>query len=203
MRRGFTFIELVFASTISVVVFTAILIAFSGLWQLVRGTAAEMEIALHARNVRERLIFHLGEADDGFEYDGLYTAEQISSSYQNGGKGVTARFVRNNRDANNLERKVLGGMMEVLSRFPRFEEMQRDGAIDLRTDRRSAYGGQILYGYLTLRLGKGARATEYYERFAITESAVQQGDLPPSLEEGAGEYGVFDIDEEYLEYRGL
>jgi len=192
MKRAFTFIELIFASTISIIVFTAIFVAFAGIWQLVRETTNELDLALQARAVRERLIFHLGEDEDHVEYDGLYTATNIRPSSD----GVAADFIPNvlgdEKDEKNYTHNPKRTCLDVLTRFPYFEGMKNAGTIALKTKT----GGSLLYVYLTLKRGSGSHVTTYRERFAVPIWSTKQGDLPSS----GGNYGIFDTDEKYYEY---
>jgi len=65
MKRGFTLVELIFASTISIVVFTGVFISLSGVWQMLKTSNGELDLLLHARAVRERLLVRVDATHDG------------------------------------------------------------------------------------------------------------------------------------------
>jgi len=63
-RRGFTLIELMMASGLSVIVMLAIFGMLLSVWTLAKGASDEMQGALRARVLREKLYYHLMTADD-------------------------------------------------------------------------------------------------------------------------------------------
>jgi len=63
-RRGFTLIELMLASSLSLVLMTAVLGLLFGVWTLAKGASDEMQGALRARVLREKLYYHLASEED-------------------------------------------------------------------------------------------------------------------------------------------
>lgn len=82
-RRGFTLIELMLASSISVIVMTSILGLLYAVWTLAKNATDELQGALSARAMRDRLVYHL---TDDF---GLINATNITMSA--GGLTVKSR----------------------------------------------------------------------------------------------------------------
>jgi len=58
-RRGFTLMEVLVACSISVILMTAVLGLLFGVWTLAKEASDEMQGALHARALREKLFYHL------------------------------------------------------------------------------------------------------------------------------------------------
>jgi len=71
MRRGFTLSETMVAMLIAGVVFAAIMSTFISAQVMMANAMAESEMALAARNIREKLLFHVAPTIDGVHYSGM------------------------------------------------------------------------------------------------------------------------------------
>lgn len=63
-RRGFTLIELMIALSISGIIMTAIFMMLAGIWTLAKESSDELQGALQARAIRERLYYSLLQTTD-------------------------------------------------------------------------------------------------------------------------------------------
>jgi len=87
-RRGFTLIELMTAVGISTIVMAAILAALYGVWSLAKDASDELQGALQARAIRERLYYGLVKDKSGDARYGLIGATNITVT----SKKLVARF---------------------------------------------------------------------------------------------------------------
>ena len=71
MRRGFTLSETMVAMLVAGIVLTAIMSTFISAQVMMANTMAESEMALAARSVREKLLFHVSPTIDGVHYSGM------------------------------------------------------------------------------------------------------------------------------------
>jgi len=74
MKRGFTLIEMMIALSIAAIIMAAILGLLSSVWLLAKESSDELQFALRARSLRERIFYDL---KDGY---GLITAPEIDVS---------------------------------------------------------------------------------------------------------------------------
>jgi len=89
-RRGFTLIETVIALSISAIILAAIFTALSGVWVLAKHSSDELQGALHARSVRERLYYSLER--DGERNYGLISATNILVCVSGAPNELVAQF---------------------------------------------------------------------------------------------------------------
>jgi len=85
-RRGFTLIELMLAASLSGLAMTAILMALFGVWSMAKQSSDELQGALQARVIREKLYYGFVEYD-GERY-GLVNATNVTVTRS----GLTAMF---------------------------------------------------------------------------------------------------------------
>jgi prepilin-type N-terminal cleavage/methylation domain-containing protein len=71
MRRGFTLSETMVAMLVAGIVLAAIMSTFISAQVMMANTMAESEMALAARNIREKLLFHVAPTIDGVHYSGM------------------------------------------------------------------------------------------------------------------------------------
>jgi len=176
MRRAFTFIELVFASAISVVVMTALFVMFMGLMRLVKEASDEMQVVLKARALRERLFYNALTAD-GVVYGGLLTARNVAVNEF----GITADLRYTDAEGNPAWR-----LAETLSDEFTFEKSRSVGPV-----RAEIAAESILYAYLTVEMGQAERF-RYKDRVVIPLVGKTQT-LPSGVE-----YGPLDEDGSYF-----
>ena len=70
-RRGFTLVEMMFASTILTLVLGGVFSLFLGVQRLSRTAFAEAELAVRMRELREKLLFHAAPPHDGKVWSGI------------------------------------------------------------------------------------------------------------------------------------
>lgn len=70
MKRGFTLLEVMLASSISVIVLAAVSGLYFSVWMLAKESSDELQGALRARAVRERLFYQVTNAVDRFDVAG-------------------------------------------------------------------------------------------------------------------------------------
>ena len=71
MRRGFTLSETMVAMLVAGVVLAAVMTSFISAQVMMANTMAESEMALSARSIREKLLFHVSPTIDGVHYSGM------------------------------------------------------------------------------------------------------------------------------------
>lgn len=71
MRRGFTLSETMVAMLVAGIVLVAIMSTFISAQVMMANAMAESEMALAARSVREKLLFHVSPMIDGVHYAGM------------------------------------------------------------------------------------------------------------------------------------
>ena len=71
MRRGFTLSETMVAMLVAGVVLAAVMTSFISAQLMMANTMAESEMALSARSIREKLLFHVSPTIDGVHYSGM------------------------------------------------------------------------------------------------------------------------------------
>ena len=71
MRRGFTLSETMVAMLVAGIVLAAIMSTFISAQVMMANAMAESEMALAARSVREKLLFHVSPTIDGVHYAGM------------------------------------------------------------------------------------------------------------------------------------
>jgi len=94
MRRGFTLLELMFATTISAIVFTSLFVAICGVFKLMKTSSEELQLAIHARVVRERLLVRI----DG-THDGLMGVNATVDGTPSASTGFNVHIARSTRGA--------------------------------------------------------------------------------------------------------
>jgi len=77
MKRGFTFVELMFASAISLIVLSALIVAFGSIWTMMKESNDELQLALHARAVREQVLYRLDSGLAGLFYSKFRSATEV------------------------------------------------------------------------------------------------------------------------------
>ena len=70
-RGGFSLVELMLTSAISVVILGAVASSFVGGMRLLKATFATAEMSLRSRDLRDRLLFHAAPLHDGTVWAGL------------------------------------------------------------------------------------------------------------------------------------
>ena len=70
-RCGFTLVELMLAMTVFVIIAAALASSFLGGIRLLKATFATAEMSLQARELRDRLLFHVTPPHDGMVWTGL------------------------------------------------------------------------------------------------------------------------------------
>jgi len=85
-RRGFTLIELMLAASLSGLAMTAILMALFGVWSMAKQSSDELQGALEARVIREKLYY--GFVEENGERYGLINATNLTVAKS----GLTAMF---------------------------------------------------------------------------------------------------------------
>ncbi len=85
---GFTLIEMLIACTIFIIVAAQIVVVFTGINRTVQTTMAEMEFALAARQLRERLLFKATPDEEDRYYAGLLSASDVTVDYS----AITAKL---------------------------------------------------------------------------------------------------------------
>ena len=71
MRRGFTLSETMVAMLVAGVVLAAVMSTFISAQLMMANAMAESEMALSARSIREKLLFHVSPTIDGVHYSGM------------------------------------------------------------------------------------------------------------------------------------
>jgi len=84
MRRGFTLIEMLIALSISAVILTAIVGMLTSVWMMAKETSDEVQCALSARAIRERLFYSLMDDSGATLGYGLISATNIVFSATSG-----------------------------------------------------------------------------------------------------------------------
>ncbi len=76
MKRGFTLLELLIASAISVLILTGAAVAFASSVRLLRLAMAESELSLASRQLRDRLLFYLEPPSASAHVPGLLSGTE-------------------------------------------------------------------------------------------------------------------------------
>ena len=71
MKRGFTLSETMVVMLVAGVVLAAVMSTFISAQVMMANTMAESEMALSARSIREKLLFHVSPTIDGVHYSGM------------------------------------------------------------------------------------------------------------------------------------
>ena len=71
MKRGFTLSETMVAMLVAGVVLAAIMSTFISAQVMMANAMAESEMAISARSIREKLLFHVSPTIDGVHYSGM------------------------------------------------------------------------------------------------------------------------------------
>ena len=79
-RSGFTLMELMIATFITVLVMGGLCSFFLGAHRLVQGGYAESELSIQLRFLREKLLFHVAPPHDGKIWAGLLSGSSIGNS---------------------------------------------------------------------------------------------------------------------------
>ena len=77
-RSGFTLVELMVTSAISVLILGAVTSSFVGGIRLLKATFATAEMSLRSRDLRDRLLFHAAPIHDGTVWAGLLSGTNSS-----------------------------------------------------------------------------------------------------------------------------
>lgn len=141
MRRGFTLLETMLASTISVFVFAAILGLILSVWMLTKGSSDQLQGALRARYVRERFFYdamRVGDKSYGLisATNVIVTANEVIAQFKDGKK-----FPSDAPNSNDL----LGFL-------------DKTGSHEYRSR-----GASLQYVYLAVKVGKAT----YYDRMVV------------------------------------
>jgi len=83
MRRAFTLIELMLASSISIIVAAALVVAFGSVWHMMKESSDELQLTLHARAVREQLLYRLDGEHAGLFYSKIRKGNAVEGVSQN------------------------------------------------------------------------------------------------------------------------
>lgn len=84
MKRAFTFVETMIATSIAVVVTLAACSAFVVVQRMMRESMAQTELSLAVRQLREKLLFHAAPPIDGVTYAGMLSGTNASSVVEGG-----------------------------------------------------------------------------------------------------------------------
>ena len=79
-RSGFTLVEMMMATVITVLVMGGLCSFFLGAHRLVQGGYAESELSIQLRFLREKLLFHVAPPHDGKIWAGLLSGSSIGNS---------------------------------------------------------------------------------------------------------------------------
>lgn len=84
--RGFTLVELMFSSTIFVLVLGGVFSLFLGVQRLSRTAFAEAELSVRMRELREKLLFHVAPPHDGKVWSGILSGSSSGPVVEGGVK---------------------------------------------------------------------------------------------------------------------
>jgi len=169
MRRGFTLIELMMASSLSVIVMGVILVIFTSVLRLAKDASDEMQATLHARALREKLYYN-AKTEDGIAYGGLWMAREVKASKF--GIAADLRFATAEGNPAWLPGQTFSDQFT-------FESASKIGANGAAVD--AAHG--LVYAYLTVEMGKKEKF-KYKDRVVVPLTGVQQ--TAPSHPETCG-----------------
>lgn len=121
-RRGFTLIEVMVSTALTLVVMTQVVMAIISCQRMLEATFADMELSLQSRALREKLLYNINE--DG----GLMNACQSEVSLVNGNnnKGDGISFKPNKGKKNRL---LMGGKKKLVADLNRHEKWLECGTM--------------------------------------------------------------------------
>ena len=85
MKKGFTLTEVMVASSVMVIALSAIVSAFITTHRMLKTAMTDVELALSARELREKLLFHASPTINGVHYAGLLSGTNSSSVVESSG----------------------------------------------------------------------------------------------------------------------
>lgn len=193
MKRGFTFIELMLASGLGVILFAATAVALFSVFRLMRESSAEMELALKMRAMREHLLYNVKTTSDKV-YMGLAEIAHLKSTNEVN-VAVSVYGIAATVSYTNVLTGVKGS--EYLPYFDHitYASDPNDGTRAKRGALKS--GEKLLYAYLVTEVtnnlfGAGATVLRYRERVVIP--------LDTNQTKATGTWGPFENNEDFYSY---
>jgi prepilin-type N-terminal cleavage/methylation domain-containing protein len=121
-RRGFTLIEVMIATALTMVVMSQVMMAMISAQRMLEATFADMELSLQSRVLREKLLYNINE--DG----GLMNACQSELSLVNGNKNK-GDGISFNAKKGKKNRLILGGKKKLVADLNRSDNWLECGAM--------------------------------------------------------------------------
>lgn len=88
MRRGFTLVETMVASSIGVIVLFSVASSFMAAQRMLHTAMAEAELSLAMREMRDKLLFKVSPDISGNHYGGLLSGTSLNEGEARGGNAV-------------------------------------------------------------------------------------------------------------------
>lgn len=90
-KAGFTLVELMVASTVAVILLTALVSSFIGSMRMMAHGISSAELAIRTRELREKLLFHAAPEHDGVVWAGLLSGGNANVYLEGNGEKVLLR----------------------------------------------------------------------------------------------------------------